>query len=546
MSNINGRVLKEIFLYAYHSLAKNKEAVNALNVFPVPDGDTGTNMTLTMHSAMNQLEKSEEEAVDKVSKIVSNGSLMGARGNSGVILSQILRGFANGLEGCQEIDRLFLAQAFEAAAATAYKAVMKPTEGTILTVIRKMAEYASDHKMEDIDLDEFMIGIISEGNRALEDTPNLLPILKEAGVVDAGGKGLMILVESAFRYFSDDKDYVNDVDFHFETQNFDAQVRLQQEETGNITFGYCTEFLIHTKDSETKTEDFRDRISSLGDCVLVVSGEGLIKVHIHTNNPGQVLEHAVQLGALEDIKIDNMRLQNEKIRNSKKTHLMKEQKELKKFSFIAVSSGEGMNKVFQDLNVDVLIEGGQTMNPSTEDFLKAIDEVTGENIFLLPNNSNIILAAEQAKSISKRKVHVIPSKSIPEGMVALLNIQEDETAEKNLEIITETLPSVRTGSVTFAVRDSVIDGVKIEKGNYIGIEKGKIYSNGKILEDVTTSLIEAMYTDSCSLITIFYGNNVPKEEVFKVKDEIKKQYSDCDVELVWGGQPLYYYIISME
>ena len=357
----------------------------------------------------------------------------------------------------------------------------------------------------------------------------------------------MILVEGAYRYFTEDKEYLDHVDFQYETQNFDAQVRLQQEETGDIKFSYCTEFLIHTPDNNPDIESFRNEISSLGDSLLVVSADAIVKVHVHTNHPGKVLEKAVALGALEDIKIDNMKIQNQNIIQQQKNSVIENiDQEDKKYSFITVSYGEGLNNVFKELGVDVVIAGGQTMNPSTEDFLTAIDEVHGEYIFLLPNNSNIIMAAEQAKTISKRNVYVIPSKTLPEGMVALLSMQEERSPEENIEVINEVLSNIKTGMVTFAVRDSVVEGKSIKKDNYIGIEKGKIHSSGKDLNDVTEELIEALCDEDSSLITIFYGNDLQEEKAKVIKNRIEAKFSDCDVELVWGGQPIYYYIVSVE
>ena len=543
---LNGTTLKEVICYAYQALEANKEIVNALNVFPVPDGDTGTNMSLTMRSAVAKLQETESPTLGEVGKSVSEGSLMGARGNSGVILSQLLRGFGAELKDQNTLDRRLFAKAMRGAANTAYKAVMRPTEGTILTVARKMAEYADDHAREEMKDFLFFDEMLEVGDKALADTPEQLPILKEAGVVDAGGKGLMILLHAARGFLSGErKEYV---DFQTQTAHFDAQVRAQSENKGEIRFGYCTEFLIHTENADEKANEFREKVSDLGDSQLVVGSGDVIKTHIHTNNPGRVLELAMELGYLEDIKIDNMRLQYQKLSEKvKEEHSHVENNPARKaYSFIAVSAGEGMSELFRGMGVDEIITGGQTMNPSTEDFMNAIKRVNANDIFLLPNNSNIILAATQAKELSKENIHVIPTRTQPEGLSALFAFDSDATPKDNEKEMLEAIAAVRTGMITYAVRDSIVSGTKIEKGNFIGLERSNIYSTGQNLETVVLETLEKLVDDDSSLISLFYGEDVEETEAQALVQKITSKYPDCDVDAHSGGQPIYYYILSVE
>lgn len=546
MDVLNGTTLKEAICYAYQALEANKEIVNSLNVFPVPDGDTGTNMSLTMRSAVAKLQEAESPTLGEVGKSVSEGSLMGARGNSGVILSQLLRGFGAELKDQKTLDRRLFAKAMRGAANTAYKAVMRPTEGTILTVARKMAEYADDHAREDMKDFLFFDAMLEVGDKALTETPEQLPILKEAGVVDAGGKGLMILLHAAREFLSGErKEYV---DFQTQTANFDAQVRAQSETKGEIRFGYCTEFLIHTENADEKANEFRENVSDLGDSQLVVGSGDVIKTHIHTNNPGRVLELAMELGYLEDIKIDNMRLQYQKLSEKvREEHSHVEDNAARKdYSFIAVSAGEGMSDLFRGMGVDEIITGGQTMNPSTEDFMNAIKRVNANDIFLLPNNSNIILAATQAKELSKENIHVIPTRTQPEGLSALFAFDSDATPKDNEKEMLEAIAAVRTGMITYAVRDSIVSGTKIEKGNFIGLERSNIYSTGQNLETVVLETLEKLVDDDSSLISLFYGEDVEETEAQALVQKIMSKYPDCDVDAHSGGQPIYYYILSVE
>lgn len=546
MGVLNGSTLKEVICYAYQALEANKEIVNSLNVFPVPDGDTGTNMSLTMRSAVAKLQEVESPSLGEVGKCISEGSLMGARGNSGVILSQLLRGFGAELKDQEDLDRRVFARAMRGAANTAYKAVMRPTEGTILTVARKMAEYADDHAREDLKDFAFFDQMLEVGDKALAHTPEQLPILKEAGVVDAGGQGLMILLHAAREFLSGErKEYI---DFKSQTANFDAQVRAQSENNGEIRFGYCTEFLIHTDGADEKAVAFRESVADMGDSQLVVGAGDVIKTHIHTNHPGRVLEMALELGYLEDIKIDNMRLQYQKLSKTveQEPAPVETKTARKKYSFIAVSAGDGMSELFREMGVDEIITGGQTMNPSTEDFMNAIGHVNADHIFLLPNNSNIILAATQAKELSEENVYVIPTRTQPEGFSALFAFDSDATPQANEQGMVDAIAAVRTGLITYAVRDSVVSGTKIEKGNYIGLERSNIHSTGHDLEKVVLETLEKLVDDDSSLITLFYGEDVAEADAQALVEKITVRYSDCDVDAHRGGQPIYYYILSVE
>ncbi|MCF6466420.1 DAK2 domain-containing protein [Clostridium sp. Cult2] len=538
-------MLKKAFIGAAKLLEDNKEEVNALNVFPVPDGDTGTNMSLTMKSAVNQIMNLEEYSASKVAMAASNGSLMGARGNSGVILSQLFRGFAIGFKNKDKVDTIDLAEAFRLASDTAYKAVMKPTEGTILTVARGCAEYALELAKEEKDILIFMEKVINYGNQVLNRTPDMLPVLKQAGVVDAGGKGLIVVLTGAYNAITT-KDDISLDDFQKE---FVEQIPVPRHiETSDIEFGYCTEFMIKTQEKDY--ESFREELTRFGDSLMVVGGDGLIKVHIHTNNPGEVLEKALIIGELNDIKIDNMRYQHSHIMENEQKEYSEQQnkqnEETKKYGFITVSIGEGLDTVFNELNVDYVIPGGQTMNPSTEDILTAIEEVNADNIIILPNNGNIILAADQAKELSGKNVYVFPTKTIPEGITALLSFNPDLDMEDNILNMEEAVAHVKTGQVTYAVRDTEIKDSKINKDDIIGISKGEILSIGDDIEKVSFELLKNIVDDDSSLITIFYGNGIEEEMATKLCERVEEEFEDFDVEVIFGGQPLYYYIFSIE
>ena len=552
INKINGPLLKEIFKGAVNYLISMKEEVNALNVFPVPDGDTGTNMSLTSKSALKQIESLEGDfTAGDVSAAAARGALMGARGNSGVILSQLLRGFSEGLEGIDEATTSDLAHAFKKASETTYKAVMKPIEGTILTVGRETADFAIRHYKKVEDPITFLEDVIVEANKSLDNTPNQLQVLKEAGVVDAGGKGLVVLLEGGLKVLKgeDIADQSED-----ETLKKKAQKEVQFTEADtSLKYGYCTEFIINTDYEDI--DSFREKIAPLGDCLLVVGGGGthLIKVHVHTNDPGIVLQHACELGLLQDIKIDNMRYQHrevlfddEEVAEAKKREEEEEIIEEKDYSFITVSMGEGMTETFKSLGVDFVVAGGQTMNPSTEDLLKGVDKVGGKVIYLIPNNSNIILSAEQARDISNREIIVIPSKSVPQGIAAMLAFNEEASKEENEENMIEAIGSVIDASVTYAVRDTTINGKEIHKDDIIGIASKDIISSGKTVFDVVTETVDKLMDEDISLVTLFYGEDVKEEDAEEVREAIEEKYPDIDIDVIKGDQPIYYYIISLE
>lgn len=552
INKINGPLLKEIFKGAVNYLISRKEEVNALNVFPVPDGDTGTNMSLTSKSALKQIDALEGDfSVGDVSAAAARGALMGARGNSGVILSQLLRGFSEGLEGIDEAGTSEIAHAFKKASETTYKAVMKPIEGTILTVGRETADFAIRHHKKSEDPVKFLEDVIVEANKSLDNTPNLLEVLKEANVVDAGGKGLVVLLEGALKVLKgeDIADQSED-----ETLKKKAQKEIQFTEADkSLKYGYCTEFVINTDYEDI--DSFREKIAPLGDCLLVVGGGGthIIKVHVHTNDPGIVLQHACELGLLQDIKIDNMRYQHREVlfddsevAEAKKKEEEEEKIEEKDYSFITVSMGTGMTETFKSLGVDYVVSGGQTMNPSTEDFLKGIDKVGGKVIFIIPNNSNIILSAEQARDISDREVIVIPSKSVPQGIAALLAFNGELDKDENKENMIEAIGSVIDASVTYAVRDTTIGGKEIHKDDIIGIASKEIISSGKTVFDVVTETVDKLMDEDISLVTLFYGEDVKEEDAEKARQAIEEKYPDIDIDVIKGDQPIYYYILSLE
>lgn len=538
---MKGNDFRKCLLAAYKNLDTNKDMINALNVFPVPDGDTGTNMSLTMRSAINEIEKVEEDNVSSLAKALSNGSLMGARGNSGVITSQIFRGFYQGLQNKETLDIETLKDAFVQAYKTAYKAVMKPTEGTILTVIRAMGEFAENNYQNFDDLDEFSLAIYEEGNKVLDQTQEMLPQLKEAGVVDAGGKGLMCLYQGALNY--------KNIKIIEKNNNVNIQVNVNKDiDSEDIKFGYCTEFIIQSKDGDYSK--LRKQLSEIGDCLLVVKGEDIIKVHVHTNNPGNALEMALKLGSLRDIKIDNMRYQHQhkvmddKIINEEKAKELKAEE--KDYGFIAVSSGNGLDKIFKQFGVDRIISGGQTMNPSTEDIIKAIDKINAKNIYIFPNNGNIILSANQAKELSEKNIYVIETRSIPEGFTSLLAFDEDNDPEENFNNMLEAINEVKSGQVTYAIKDTEVKGKKIKKDDIIGIVDKDIKAVNKKLNKTALDLIENMVDEDSCLITVYYGLDVKDTEVNDLERKLERKYDELDIEIVEGDQPIYYYLISVE
>ena len=542
---INSEQLQKAFVKACNYLESNKEMVNSLNVFPVPDGDTGTNMTLTIKSAIKNLENSSVNTCADVTKAVSDGALMGARGNSGVILSQILRGFYLGSKDAKFLDTKIIADCFVNAYKVAYKSVIKPTEGTILTVIREMGEFAQENFEKFDDEIEFIKAILNVGFESLNRTPDILPILKEAQVVDAGGRGLMCLLEGAI---GDEVVKIEKSSYEFNKPARIEHLKAQKDE--DIKFGYCTEFMV-TSDSEEYTV-LRDKLSSIGDSLIVVKGDNIIKVHVHTNHPGQAIEWALEFGPLHDLKIDNMRRQHNHLHHSDKEVLdaqKKEEaikKEHKKYGFISISTGSGIAEIFKSMAVDEIIEGGQTMNPSTEDILKAVDKINADDIFIFPNNSNIILVSEQAAKMSDKNLHVIKTKQIPEAFCALINFNSTLSVSENIENMANSLENIKVGQITYSLRDTEIDGVKIKKDDFMGLLGGKIIVSQKNIKDTFDKLVSNLVDEDSSIISIYYGEDVKKEDAQKLVDDLSKKYEDVEVELVYGGQPLYYYLISVE
>lgn len=547
-NQITGEDLKKSLVGSRDYLVLNKEMVNELNVFPVPDGDTGTNMGLTIISALKEAEHLDSFAtVEEVSAAVSRGALMGARGNSGVILSQFFRGFAEGLKGKEVATIKDLAFAFKKASDVTYKAVMKPTEGTILTVGRELSDFAVKNAAKATDMGSFYESVIKAAEKSLDNTPNLLPVLKEQGVVDAGGKGLVVILQGALKAAKGETiEKIEDAELERKTPKAFVDGEVEDDD---IEFAYCTEFLI--KGDSDKAEEFKQKLIPLGDCLLVVGASGIIKTHIHTNNPGRVLEYASEIGMLQDIKIDNMRIQHkEKLFKDEEVEAAKGKNRVveptEEYAFVTVSIGDGLDEVFESLNADYIVKGGQTMNPSTEDLLKGVESTPGKNVFILPNNKNIQLAAEQVKELTKRNVKVIPTRSIPEGISAMLAFQPDTSFDENEEAMKEAISHVKSGQVTYAVRDTEISGKKIGEGDVIGIAHGDIVSVGSEVTEVTRELIEELVNEDHSLITLYYGEDVDEEDGEKLLKELEEEYEDLDIELVYGGQPLYYYLISLE
>ena len=539
---IKAKAFREMFVSGANNLQNSKDLVDKLNVFPVPDGDTGTNMSLTISYAMKELEKVGEDDITKIAKALSKGSLMGARGNSGVILSQIIRGIGK-CEGKDKLSTVDLAKALKGGSDTAYKAVIKPVEGTILTVIRETAEYAVKLAKRENNIEKFLGKVVREANVSLENTPNLLKNLKDAGVVDSGGKGLTLILEGFYLAIVG-KSVVPATAEKAELKNVSLS-SADNTSTEDIKFGYCTEFILESD----KIDDagIRDIMLGYGDSLAVVGDEGVIKVHVHTNEPGNVLQEALKYGQLLTIKIENMRMQHENILEGVAENAEYEEPvEEKEFAFISTSMGEGLASIFKDFGVDHVIEGGQTMNPSTEDFMKAIDKIHAKNIFILPNNSNIIMAANQAKELSDKNIIVIPTKNIPQAVSALVGFNPEATAEENEANMIESLSYVKSGQVTFAVRDTVMNGIEIREGNIIGIAEKELIAAGDEVDEVTKELVEKLVDEDSAIITLFYGEDVTEEQAEELRGELEEKFEDIDVELYYGGQPLYYYLISVE
>lgn len=551
-TTIDAEVLKKLFLAGAANLEAKKEWINDLNVFPVPDGDTGTNMTLTIMSAAKEVNSLAAPTMQTLSKAISGGSLRGARGNSGVILSQLLRGFTKVVRDYDELDSIIISTAFQKAVETAYKAVMKPKEGTILTVARGMADKILDLSTEIDDLEELLDKVIKYGDEVLEHTPDLLPVLKQAGVVDSGGQGLMQIMKGAY-----DALMGKEIDYEAVASqggpSGSSEVSAQVLEEKEIKFGYCTEFIVMLEKpyDAAKEAEFKAYLESIGDSIVLVSDGEIVKVHVHTNHPGLAFEKGLTFGSLTRMKVDNMREEHQErvIANAEKAakEQAKKDEPKKKYGFISVSAGEGLSEIFKSLGVDYIIEGGQTMNPSTEDMLNAIDKVNAENVFIFPNNSNIILAANQAQSIVEDKnIIVIPTKTIPQGISALIAYSEEASPEENTEAMTEEIANIKSGSVTYAVRDTEIDDKTIKQGDIMGIGDKTILSVGQNIQDVTKDMIEQLAGEDAELISIYYGSDVTEEDANALAKAVEAVYPDVDVEVNYGGQPIYYYILSVE
>lgn len=550
MNTIDAKLLARMFLAGAKNLEVKKEWINELNVFPVPDGDTGTNMTLTIMSAVKEVNNLEDVQMTSLAKAISSGSLRGARGNSGVILSQLLRGFTKGIRDLEELDAVALARAVDKGVETAYKAVMKPKEGTILTVARGVADKALELAEDAEDLQTFLEDVLEEGRRVLAKTPDMLPVLKEAGVVDSGGQGLMVVLEGAFDAFMG-----KEVDLTFDGGESAKVVKITPQAEADIKFGYCTEFIIVLNKEFTAEDevDFKAYLSSLGDSIVCVADDEVVKIHVHTNDPGLAIQRALTYGSLSRIKIDNMREEHQEklIKDAEKIAAQQAEEAAKapkkEVGFISVSIGEGFGQIFRDLCVDYLIEGGQTMNPSTEDMLNAISKVNAEHIFILPNNKNIILAANQAKALTKDKdIIVIPTKTVPQGITAVINYVPEKSVEDNEKDMTEEITRVKTGQITYAVRDTHIDDKEIHEGDIMGIGDHGMLAVGKEVAAVAKETVEQMVDDETELISIYYGEGFTEEEAEKLAGELEEQYDYCDVEVNCGGQPIYYCIISVE
>lgn len=555
VKTINTEMLQKMFLAGAANLEAKKEYINELNVFPVPDGDTGTNMTLTIMSAAKEVNALENPDMVSIAKAISSGSLRGARGNSGVILSQLLRGFTKEIREYQEIDAAVLARACDRATATAYKAVMKPKEGTILTVAKGASQKAQEMAETTEDLEVFLSEVIKYAEEVLAQTPEMLPVLKEAGVVDSGGQGLIEVLHGAFDAFQG-----KEVDYTaIEASAGTKMVKPSQQAEADIKFGYCTEFIIMTEKQFTDKDenDFKAYLESIGDSIVCVADEDVVKVHVHTNDPGLAIQKALTYGQLSRMKIDNMREEHQEklIKDAEKAAAeqaakkvqMKKKEPRKAVGFIAVSIGDGMNEIFRELGVDYIIEGGQTMNPSTDDMLTAIDNVNADHIFILPNNKNIILAANQARSLTKDKdILVIPTKTVPQGITAVINYMPEADVDTNLETMEEGIKNVKTGQVTYAVRDTHIDDKTIHEGDIMGIGDQGILSVGQSVEETTKEMLKAMVDEDTELISMYYGQDVLAEDAEKFAEAVAELYPDADVDLHSGGQPIYYYVVSVE
>lgn len=557
-SIIDASQLAKMFLAGAKNLDAKKEWINELNVFPVPDGDTGTNMSMTILSAAKEVSSLDKPNMKSLSKAISSGSLRGARGNSGVILSQLFRGFTKVIANYEEIDTVVLAEACDKAVETAYKAVMKPKEGTILTVARAAADKAIEMVAETDDLEVYIKAVIDEADAVLKKTPDMLPVLKQAGVVDSGGQGLLTVLEGVY-----DALMGKEIDYSsFETGSTGSGiVKISAETEAEIKFGYCTEFIIvlHRPLSDDEVVAYKSFLTSIGDSIVVVADDEIVKTHVHTNDPGLAIQEALKHGSLSKIKIDNMREEHQErlIKDAEKVAAQQaateqqtaevDPSEWKEIGFISVSAGDGLSEIFKGLGVDHMIEGGQTMNPSTDDILSAVEKVPAKNIFVLPNNKNIILAANQAASLSEdKKLFVVPTKTIPQGIAALINFIPDQSAEENFERMSEEIGNVKTGQITYAVRDTVIDDKEIKENDYMGIGDSGILSVGQDMEETLLDMVDQLVDEESGIISLYYGSDVKEADATALAEKLQEKYEDLEVELNCGGQPIYYYILSVE
>ena len=566
MSNntIDARLLRQMFLAGAKNLELNKEWINDLNVFPVPDGDTGTNMTLTILSAVKEVQNLSEVTMETLSKAISSGSLRGARGNSGVILSQLFRGFTKELKTLELLDRPAAARALQRATETAYKAVMKPKEGTILTVARGISDKAAELAEEEGDMESFLEQLISHGEYVLSCTPDMLPVLKQAGVVDSGGQGLIQVLKGTYDGLLGKEIEAPQAAEQAPAAEEKASAGAASADLGDIKFGYCTEFIINLEKEFPLEEEhsFKAYLESIGDSIVVVADDEIVKVHVHTNDPGLAIQKALTYGSLSRMKIDNMREEHEEklIREASRVAAEEKAKEQaaaeaakaseprKEVGFVTVSIGDGLAEIFRGLNVDYIIEGGQTMNPSTEDMLQAVDHVNADTVYIFPNNKNIILAAEQAAHlVIDKQIIVVPSTTVPQGITGVISYSPSRTPEENREAMIEEMKRVKTGQVTYAVRNTTIDDRPIHEGDIMGIgDHSSLLAVGSDIASVTQDMLEAMVNEESELISIYYGADIPEEDAEKMQVAVEASYPDCDVEVHYGGQPIYYYIVSVE
>ncbi|MDR0425880.1 MAG: DAK2 domain-containing protein [Clostridiales bacterium] len=541
---INGATFRKMILNGAKLLDINKEHVDSLNVFPVPDGDTGTNMSLTMFSAAKEVTNCPSNQMSDLCGAVSKGALRGARGNSGVILSQILRGMTDVLSSVTEFGAKDFARALKKGTEVAYKAVTKPKEGTILTVVRSLAESAEKYSKKNIEMTEFIQKIIEDGEETLKRTPEMLPVLMKAGVVDAGGRGLLIVFQGFHHVLigSEDVSLAFDDNVSIDEDKYSEKSHFDYNDLAEIEFAYCTEFFVinlHKKTTEADIDRLRESLMSIGDCVLVIGDLSMVKVHVHTNEPGVALTYALELGELDKLKIENMLEQNRALTGQKR-------EDLKPFGIVSICAGEGLTNIFKDLLVDKVIEGGQTMNPSADDIAKACDAVGAKDIFVLPNNKNIILAAEQAKALSKRKLHIIPTRNVPQGLSAVLAFNPEDSAAGNETGMNEAIRHIKAGLVTYAVRSTTVDEFELKEGDIIAMDQNAIVAKGDSVGDVTKQLVAGMMDDEISNVTLYFGNNVTEDEAQAIADSLAADYKRCDIDIHFGGQPLYYYIVSLE